>query len=129
MGPNLSRRGTALAMLASLAPAACAAQLALQPASLQPPTAPAAQRSVSEVAVGRSSAGYLREIPAGTRVELVGRIAEGEVWRPLNHTLTAEGASVHEAYIVANGGRWVGFYLPVERAYSPLQTSVNLEVR
>jgi len=39
-----------------------------------------------------------------------------------------EGAHVHEAYLVVAGDRLVGFYLPVEKAYSPA-TPVSLKVR
>jgi hypothetical protein len=31
---------------------------------------------------------------------------------------------VREAYAVVRGGSWVGFWLPVERAFSPLQAPV-----
>jgi hypothetical protein len=33
---------------------------------------------------------------------------------------------VHEAYPVVQNQRLVGFYLPVERAFSPLSHSTNL---
>ena len=64
--------------------------------------------------------GYPRLIRAGTDFVAVGRIAQGLVLRPTQTVLTVEGAHMHEAYAVLNDGRLVGFYLPVERAFSEL---------
>jgi hypothetical protein len=115
-----------LAAAGAIALAACAPELALRPATLQPGAAPVAPRRVAQDAVGESSAGYARSLPQGTRMEHAGRIAEGDVWRPIGLTLTVEGASIHEAYVVVSESRWIGFYLPVEKAYSPLRSHVAL---
>ena len=48
----------------------------------------------------------------------MGRSREGEIFRPVDRVFTVEGAQIHEAYLVLNGERIVGFYLPVERAFS-----------
>src|SRR5262249_48913216 len=63
--------------------------------------------------------GYKRIIARGSVWTRVGRIAEGEVYKPAGGVFTVEGAQVHEAYLVMEGDRVVGFYLPVERAFSP----------
>ena len=67
----------------------------------------------------RLATGYERTIPPNTEFVEVGRIREGRVLRPLSYVLTVEGAHVHEAYLVVDGEHIVGFYLPVERAFSP----------
>jgi hypothetical protein len=39
---------------------------------------------------------------------------------------TLEGANIHEAWLVIRGAALVGFYLPAERAFSPLTSPVPL---
>ena len=60
---------------------------------------------------------------------VVGRVAQGLVLKPTQTVLTIEGAHMHEAYAVHRDGQLVGFYLPVERAYSalPLPASMPLQ--
>lgn len=70
--------------------------------------------------------GYERRIPSHTEFIEVGRIAEGVVLRPVSYVLTVEGANVHEAYLVVDDGFIVGFYLPVERAFSPLKRKAQI---
>ena len=53
-----------------------------------------------------------------------GDISQGQVLKPLDTVLTVEGTNVREAYAVVHNGSWVGFWLPVERAFSPLRTPV-----
>jgi hypothetical protein len=62
---------------------------------------------------------YKRVIARGSVWTRVGRIAEGEVYKPVGGVFTVESAHVHEAYLVIEGDRVVGFYLPVERSFSP----------
>src|SRR5687768_14296820 len=69
--------------------------------------------------------GYQRMIPRGSAWTRVGRVAEGDVYKPLDRVFTVEGAHVHEAYLVLAGDRVVGFYLPVERAFSPAPDGPN----
>ena len=74
----------------------------------------------------RLDSGYERSIRAGTEFVDAGEIAQGDILQPTNANLTVEGAHMHEAYIVVSRGRLVGFYLPVEKAFSPLSTSIDL---
>ena len=76
-----------------------------------------------------STAGFSRTLRIGTQWEMIGDIEQGQVFKPLDTVLTVEGAHVREAYVVTRDGLWIGFWLPVERAYSPLRTpvSANLE--
>ena len=118
-----------LAPLILLLAAGCASEVVRNPAVLSP--AGGAARPQLEIAQDtdvQASAGYNRVLPAGSRWQLVGTIPEGDVYRRANGVFTVEGAHVHEAYLVVAGDRLVGFYLPVEKAYSPA-TPVSLKVR
>jgi hypothetical protein len=70
--------------------------------------------------------GYQRTISQGTEFVEVGVIRQGRILKPTVTTFTIEGAHVHEAYPVVQNQRLVGFYLPVERAFSPLSHPTNL---
>ena len=49
----------------------------------------------------------------------MGSIPQGEVYRTTDQIVTVVGPNVFEAQIVVRDGALVGFYLPVERAYTP----------
>ena len=72
--------------------------------------------------------GYSRSLRKGTRWEAVGRVAEGVVYRSQDQTLTLECSNVFEAYLVVAGQRLVGFYLPVEKGFSPLSEPIQLAI-
>jgi hypothetical protein len=99
---------------------ACAAEVVRRPTELVPAGAGSAVTvevlTDTLISVGP---GYERVIRRGSAWKLVGRSREGDVYRPIDRVFTVEGAQVHEAYLVLNGDRIVGFYLPVERAFSP----------
>lgn len=113
-------------MLAVVLLAACV-EIRMLPSPLSPTLAqtPRVYQLASEVA-GESSAGYDRTLPMGSRWREVGTIREGQVYQPVDTIVTAEGVNVHEAYIVANEGQWVGFWLPYEEAFSPLSNPVAI---
>lgn len=67
--------------------------------------------------------GYTRTLKRGTRWSCIGRIPQGQVYHSPDQVLTVEASNVFEARLVAHQGRLVGFYLPVERAFSPLGSS------
>jgi hypothetical protein len=64
--------------------------------------------------------GYSRVIKAGTKWDYVGTIENGDVYNTKDQVLTVEASNIHEAYIVISSGKLVGFYLPVEKTFSPL---------
>lgn len=107
--------GVALAWLWS-----CASEVVRQPQSL---SAVAGAQSewieLMEDAQLSSMEVYARTLPAGSVWELRGTVPQGKVYRRVNGIFTIEGAHVHEAYLVLADEQLVGFYLPVERAYSP----------
>ena len=100
---------------------ACAAEVVRQPADVTPVAAAAARAEIEitedvEVPVSRN---YNRVLARGSRWQLVGTTPQGGVYRRSDGVFTVEGAHVHEAYLVLAADRLVGFYLPVEKAFSP----------
>lgn len=117
-------RVAALLLAAAGALAACAEDVRREPATLAALAQAAPVVRLAAEAKGFSTAGYASTLRAGTRWQAVGSVPQGEVLKPLDTVLAAEGAHVREAYAVVRGGSWVGFWLPVERAFSPLQAPV-----
>ena len=100
----------------------CASDVTRTSAVLAPSTATDRQRiELAENTSVRSSAGYTRHLPGGSVWELRGKLPQGAVYRRLNDIFTIEGAHQHEAYLVVSGNQLVGYYLPVEQAYSPAE--------
>ena len=131
---NLARRvlrseGPAIALATVLA--ACAFDLAhvtQVPAQLQTTEDRRAFELTDEVKVN-IGLGYSRVLKKGTRWQYVGRIAQGEVYRTADQVLTVEASNIHEAYIVVSSTKLVGFYLPVEKSFSPLQETRELPLK
>jgi hypothetical protein len=108
----------------------CAAEVVRQPAALQPP--PAESRATIEITRLTTivlPTGYERSLLTGSRWQRVGSIPQGQVFRPLDTVFTIEGANTHEAFLVIQDARLVGFYLPGERAYAPLETGLALQFK
>lgn len=70
--------------------------------------------------------GYRRTLKAGSRWLRQGVLAQGSVYKPWQDVFTLEGAHIHEAWLVLQDDRLVGFYLPAERGFSPLSPPVPL---
>ena len=83
---------------------------------------------VNQVEV-RFDSGYERTLRNGTRFKEVGRIPQGTVLQPVDTIFTVEGRHVHEAYPVIDDAKIVGFYLPVEAAYTPLSIPTAIQLR
>lgn len=99
--------------------AACASEVPRTGVSFVPASG---QESVETHTTGVSididpGTGYTRVLPQGTIIKRVGSIGQGNVYRPTNFTLSVEGKHIHEAYLVLQNGKLVGFYLPVEKAF------------
>lgn len=73
--------------------------------------------------------GYNRKLKQGTKWDYVGSVSYGDVFKSKDQILTVEASNIYEAYIVVSSGKLVGFYLPVERSYSPLGTPQILYVK
>jgi hypothetical protein len=72
--------------------------------------------------------GYGRTLRGGTRWELFGSVNSGEVYRSPDQVLTVEGYNVHEAYLIVKDEWLVGFYLPVEKTFTPVSKTVHLSI-
>jgi hypothetical protein len=121
-----TRCGAAFAALAFLA--ACATPVPSAPVRLEAAAPPA---STAEITMQRDtsfrlSTGYSRTILAMSRWRHVGRLPQGNVYRPVDLAFALEGRQVHEAYLVIDGRALRGFYLPAESAYSPLDPPIQL---
>jgi hypothetical protein len=67
-------------------------------------------------------AGYNRLLKKGTTWDFVGTTSYGDVYKTNDQVLTVEASNIHEAYIVVSSGKLVGFYLPVERSFSAIDS-------
>ena len=114
---------TVLTMVVILGLGACAPEVVRRPtefvATQNGPPTTVEVLAETKIEVG---SGYERVIRRGSMGQLVGRVPEGEIYKPMSQVFTIEGAHVHEAYLVLDGDKVVGFYLPVERAFSPAPT-------
>ncbi len=72
--------------------------------------------------------GYNRTLRANTRWNYIGTTSYGQVFKSSEQILTVEASHIHEAYIVVSSSRLVGFYLPVEQSFSPLEKPVQLVI-
>jgi hypothetical protein len=106
----------------------CAAEVVRHPSALTPVAAPA-RFVLTERTEFRLDSGYTRTIAAGTKLVEAGTIEQGRVLKPIATGLTVEGRYMHEAYPVVRSGRLVGFYLPVEKAFSPLSNPIPLSLQ
>jgi hypothetical protein len=105
----------------------CASEVTRQPVDLSRPRQPPDRVFVASQTVPvRLDSGYDRSIRAGTEFVDAGGVAQGDILKPTNASFTVEGAHMHEAWLVVHTGRLVGFYLPVEKAFSPLSAPVAL---
>lgn len=85
-------------------------------------------KTIAQDASVELDTGYTRSLKAGTQWIQAGTVSQGGVYKPYKDVFTLEGAHIHEAYLVVSEGQLVGFYLPVEGAYSPLTRKVRLNL-
>lgn len=123
---NLRNAGAAFAaVLAMVVLAGCASEVKRQPTEMTIGIPEAGKRFVLRQDVSfRLDSGYQRTVPAQTEFAVAGRLAQGLVLKPTQTVLTIEGAHMHEAFAVLRDDTLVGFYLPVEKAFSTLSQSV-----
>lgn len=114
-----------------VAMAACAPMVTTAPATLDDTPVAAPPRDVRLVKTTDIAlpTGYRRTLATTTTWRPAGRLPQGAVYRPVDSVFTIEGRQVHEAWlVVADGARLVGFYLPGEARYSPLDTTIRLSL-
>ncbi|WP_260464122.1 hypothetical protein [Burkholderia sp. Bp8963] len=129
------RRAARLASLAvtvaastALALAGCAPAVPVQDAHLVASASTTPVKVVRQGATVRLSTGYTSVIAAGSQWRDVGSLPQGRVFRAVNTVFAIEGRQVHEAYLVLSGDALVGFYLPGETHFSPLDPPVPLQL-
>jgi hypothetical protein len=79
-----------------------------------------AQRTLDASIELQLNTGYRRTLKQGSRWTRIGRVPQGDVYKPYMDVFTVEGSHIHEAYLVVDSGTLVGFYLPAEQSYSKL---------
>ena len=100
-------------------------RVAQEPAELQPEKCN--KRFVLEKSVTfQLSRTYNRTLKRGTSWECLGEIEQGEVYRTKDQILTVEASNIFQAHIVVVNDHLVGFYLPVEGTFSPLDKELVL---
>ena len=72
---------------------------------------------------------YQRTLKKGTVWKRIGILPQGEVYNSKDQVLTIEASHVYEAYLVVKQKMLVGFYLPVEKAFTPMDTKVELPIQ
>ena len=118
-------------LLATGVLAACAPEVFKVP--IVSPSEAAAKGYADTIVIAREATitigtGYDRMLAISSRWRFVGVIPNGTVYRAAQGVFTLEGANIHEAYLVLRGRELVGFYLPVEQAFSPLKDAVMLSI-
>jgi hypothetical protein len=61
--------------------------------------------------------GFPTRLQHGTRWQLAGHVAQGDVYRTADQIVTVEASNVFEAMLVVQGDQVAGFYLPVEHSF------------
>jgi hypothetical protein len=79
-----------------------------------------------DVALNSIACGYKRTLKKDKKWTLIGRIEEGDVFKPIDHCFTIECSNVYEAYLVIQEDQLDGFYLPVEKGFVKMGKPVKL---
>lgn len=116
-------------LFSALLLSACASELVRHSVSEPKVDKPATKYIVSHAVEIRFDSGYERTLKANAELLDIGSISQGRVLKPVNTVFTVEAAHNHEAFLVVSEGRIVGFYLPVEKAFSPLSRPVTLPIQ
>lgn len=119
-----------LAAGACLALLACAPMIATVPSTIEVTQPSEASKRIQLLAAAsvELDTGYSRTLADKSVWSRVGRVPQGDVYRPVGTIFTIEGRQVHEAYLVIRDKTLMGFYLPGEQNYSPLSTAVVLNL-
>ncbi|QCX52193.1 hypothetical protein [Ralstonia solanacearum] len=107
--------------------AGCAPAVPVQDAHLNGLASPVQPvRVLQRTVIVQLPTGYKRKLAEGSRWRPVGSLPQGEVLRPVDGIFTIVGRQVHEAYLVVSGADLMGFYLPGEEHFSPLDSPLFL---
>jgi hypothetical protein len=96
------------------------------PATLTPVAGPPARFVLpGEVSVSIGT-GFSTHLHQGTAWVEVGKIAQGQVFTTKDQVVTVEASNISEAQLVVSGEKIVGFFLPVERTFTPATSKISL---
>ena len=73
--------------------------------------------------------GYNKSLKKNSEWSMIGKIEAGDVYKPKNQCFTIECSNIFEAYLVMNGTKLNGFYLPVEDGFVSLDKQIELEIK
>jgi len=65
------------------------------------------------------TSGWSSALKKGTVWRLVGHIEQGDVFKTRDQVVTVQASNVHEAEPVVNDGKLVGFFLVIEKTFTP----------
>jgi hypothetical protein len=114
-------------LFAGLALSACAPEIVRSTISYVQHTGPKETIQLTKSTRIPNSSGTGNTLFVGTRWDLVGEVAHGKVYRSKDSVFFVQGANSHEAYLVIKEKKLVGFYLPGERAWSALDSPLDVE--
>jgi hypothetical protein len=70
--------------------------------------------------------GYERTLAKGSRWKIVGTIVEGTVYQPVGADFTIQGRDPVSAFLVISNGQLIGFFVPIEEGFSPLNKKISI---
>jgi hypothetical protein len=126
---RLAHRARIGALLVGAMMLGACASVQMQPTTLTPAQGEPTIITVERDTEVKLDTGYTRTVRAGTRFAFVGTVPQGKVFRPIDAVLTVEGTHMHEAWVVADGEKLVGFYLPVEKSFVALSSVPTLLIK
>lgn len=108
----------------------CAAEIYRTPTQFSPSTSEGGRFLVitHDVTVVPTS-GYPRTLKTGSTWKYIGRTPQGAVFQIKDDVFVIGGRNRHEAYcVISDDHQLVGFFLPVEQAFVPLSSPVQLPI-
>ena len=99
------------------------------PAQVDTDTSPKSSWILNEKVDVQLDTWYKTNLKKDTKWDFVGCLNEGDVYKTSDQIVTVEGSNTFEAYIVMRGENLVGFYLPVEKTFSPLGRPIPLKIK
>ena len=106
----------------------CASEIYRKPTQFSASTDAAVLVLASDVTV-TPTLGDPATLKRGSTWVHVGQVPEGPVYAIKNDVFMVRGRNAHEAQcVIADGGKLLGFFLPVERAFVPVDPQVQLPI-
>ena len=107
---------------------ACAAEIRRTPTQFKASTDAAMLVLERDISVTPAS-GDPATLRAGSTWVHVGHVPQGPVYAVKNDVFMVRGRNAHEAQcVISDGGKLIGFFLPVERAFVPVESQVQLPI-